>query len=224
MPDEKEYPANGANSAPDAENDAATPSPEGGEQDVPVADFNAGAVPEEMAGEVPGEMAEAISRLEGEKADLTDRLARALAETENLRRRAQREKEETAKYSVANFARDLLDVADNLSRALESIPDSDDEMVSAITEGVRMTERVLANALERHGVRCIESEGERFDPNLHQAMFEVDNAAVPAGTVMQVMQKGYVIHDRLLRPAMVGVAKGGPKVSAADPENGNGAG
>ncbi len=143
-------------------------------------------------------------------ADLKERLLRALADMENLRRRAQREREEAAKYAMTNFARDLLTVADNLRRALESIPNdarAENEGLQSLGDGVEMTERELLNLFERYDIRRVEPTGEKFDPNYHQAMFEVPETGEPAGTVVRVMQAGYVIGDRLLRPAMVGVAK-----------------
>lgn len=157
---------------------------------------------------------ERLAGTEAELAEVRDKLLRALAETENQRRRAQREREEAQRYAAAAFAKDMLDVADNLHRALASVPPgaAEDERVSGLIEGVAATERALLAALERHGIRRIEPQpGERFDFNLHQAMFEVENAGQPAGSVAQVMQPGYRMHDRLLRPALVGVAKGETK-------------
>jgi molecular chaperone GrpE len=149
--------------------------------------------------------------LESELAEAKDRLLRALAETENTRRRAQREREDLQKYAITGFARDLLSPVDNLRRALDSMPEAEiqDAKVRSLLDGVAATERELLSALERHGVRRIEPKGEKFDHNLHQAIFEADNSDQPAGTVVEVLQPGYVLHDRLLRPAMVGVAKGG---------------
>lgn len=174
------------------------------------------------AGE-PGDY-EALLRLMKENEELKDARLRAAAEMENLRRRTARDVADARSYAIANFARDMLAVSDNLHRALEAIPadarGSGDAGFSALVEGVEMTERGMLSALERHGVKKIEPKGERFDPNFHQAMFEVPNADVPAGTVVQVVQTGYVIGDRVLRPAMVGVAKGGPKAApepAAEP-------
>ncbi len=145
-----------------------------------------------------------------EAAQLKDQLLRALAEAENVRRRAQRDREDAAKYGIANFARDVLQVSDNLHRALEAIPAAAlaaDEALKNLHEGVTATERQLDAALERQSVRRIWPMGEKFDANLHQAMFEVPTFDHLPGTVVQVMQAGYVIHDRLLRPALVGVAK-----------------
>ena len=145
-----------------------------------------------------------------EAAQLKDQLLRALAEAENVRRRAQRDREDAAKYGIANFARDVLQVSDNLHRALEAIPAATlaaDEALKNLHEGVTATERQLDAALERQQVKRIWPMGEKFDANLHQAMFEVPTFDHQPGTVVQVMQAGYVIHDRLLRPALVGVAK-----------------
>lgn len=157
-----------------------------------------------------------------EIADLKDKLLRAVAETENTRRRAQRDREDAAKYGVSNFARDVLAVADNLRRALDSVPEdqTDNEVIKTLVAGVELTENELKAAMERHGIREVNPEGEKFDHNLHQAMFEVPNTGQPDGTVVQVMQVGYTIHDRLLRPAMVGVAKGGDKPGGANDTGG----
>jgi len=154
-----------------------------------------------------------LTALEAELADQKDRLLRALAETENVRRRAQREREDASKYAVAGFAKDLLSAADNLRRAIESLPEAEvkDERTRSLLAGVGATERELLSVFERHGIKRIDAQGERFDHNLHQAIFEAERADKPSGTVVEVLQPGYVLHDRLLRPAMVGVAKGGPK-------------
>src|SRR5579864_2325962 len=151
-----------------------------------------------------------IAALEAELAEAKDRLLRTLAESENQRRRAQRERDDTQRYAAANFAKDLLDVADNLGRALASVSVNDvqDERLKSLLEGVAATERALLAAFERNGIKRIEPRlGDRFDFNLHQAMFEVENSGRPAGAVVQVLQPGYQMHDRLLRPALVGVAK-----------------
>jgi len=160
--------------------------------------------------------------LEKEIADLKDRLLRALAETENVRRRAEREREDTAKYAITGFARDVLPVADNLSRALAALGDArgKDPAVDALIAGVELTDRELKAIFERHGIRRVDPAGERFDHNLHQAMMEVEDPTKPSGTVVQVLQTGYVLRDRLLRPAMVAVSKGG-KVEAAPPSPAN---
>lgn len=163
----------------------------------------------------------ALSReaaLEAEVAQLKDQLLRSLADTENLRRRGEREKEDASKYAVATLARDLLPVSDNLRRAIEAVPEevAGDEAIKNLMVGVEATERELLAVYERRGIKRIDPGGQRFDPNFHQAMFEVPGSGQPAGTVVQVLQPGYVIHDRLLRPALVGVAKGdaGPEPDA----------
>ncbi len=150
-----------------------------------------------------------LAQAQAEAAELKDRLLRALAETENVRRRAERERQDAARYGVATFARDLLDVADNLRRAIDSAPESQvkDELTRTLLMGVAATERALLTAFERHGIRRIDPKGERFDHNYHQAVFEAENTGRPAGTIVEVLQPGYMLHDRLLRPAMVGVAK-----------------
>jgi molecular chaperone GrpE len=159
-----------------------------------------------------------------ESAEFRDRWMRALAEMENLRRRTEREVGDARTYGIANFARDMLVVADNMRRALAALPqeihDSAEAGIHSLVEGVELTERELAKALEKHGVKRIEPQGQKFDPNFHQAMFEVPDASVPAGTVVQVVQDGYTIGERVLRPALVGVAKGGAKATTA-PANDN---
>jgi len=161
-----------------------------------------------------------------EVAELKDRLLRTLAEMENMRRRTDREVADARVYGVTNFARDILAVADNMDRALKALDDEirekADAGVKALLDGVELTERELINVMEKHGVRKVEPKGQKFDPNLHQAMFELPDSSVPAGTIVQVMQPGYTIGERVLRPALVGVAKGGPKASATEaPANDN---
>lgn len=149
-----------------------------------------------------------------ENAEMRDRLLRTLADMENLRRRTEREKTDTARYAITNFARDVLTVGDNLKRTMDHVPAeaaAEDPALKTFLEGVELTERELLNVLERHGVTRIEPLGQRFDPNYHQAMYEAQNAEVPEGTVVDVMQSGYAIGDRCLRPALVAVAKGGAK-------------
>ncbi|GAN47543.1 heat shock protein GrpE [Methylobacterium sp. ME121] len=163
-------------------------------------------------------VAEALALLTAERDELKDRTLRTLAEMENLRRRTEREVADARAYAVTNFARDVLNVADNIRRALDSVPAdakaTADGALKGLIDGIELTERDLAKTLERHGVKIVEPQGQKFDPNRHQAMFEVPNAEVPAGTVVQVVQAGYVIGERVLRPALVGVAKGGPKAAA----------
>jgi len=180
----------------------------------------AGDLPAETGSEPSGvSLEEQIRQAELEAADLKDRLLRALAETENVRRRAERERTDATKYGVTQFARDLLDVADNLRRAIDSVPEAQvrDDATRNLLAGVAATERAFLAAFERHGIKRLDPKGERFDHNFHQAIFEAENTGKPAGTVVEVLQPGYLLHDRLLRPAMVGVAKGEPK-----PDRGNG--
>jgi molecular chaperone GrpE len=162
---------------------------------------------------------EALVRLLKENEELKDRALRAAADMENLRRRTARDVHDARAYAIANFARDMLSVSDNLRRALDAVPAeakaAGDPGFKALIEGVDITERAMLAALERHGVKKLSPEGEKFDPNFHQAMFEVPNPEVPANTVVQVVQPGYSIGERVLRPAMVGVSKGGPKQPAA---------
>ncbi len=163
---------------------------------------------------------ERVAALEAEVAQLKDQLLRAMAETENVRRRLEQQAEDRGKYAIAGFAKDMLQVADNLARALEAVPETarqESDVIHNLTTGVEMTERELMTAFERYGIRAVPGLGSRFDPNIHQAMMEVDDPSQPSGTVVMVMQNGYTIQDRLLRPAMVGVSKGGPK-----PGNGEG--
>ena len=162
----------------------------------------------------PGEgLEEALAAARAEAAQLKDQLLRAMAETENTRRRAVRDRDDAQKYGITNFAREVLAVADNLRRALEAIPADtlqSDEALRTLFDGIAATERQLEAALGKQQIQRIWPEGERFDSNFHQAMFEVPDTGKPAGTVVQVLQAGYKIHDRLLRPALVGVANGGP--------------
>jgi molecular chaperone GrpE len=154
---------------------------------------------------------EEIIVLKEEAAALKDRLLRLAAEMENLRKRTEREKAEATLYAASNFARDLLSVADNLSRALQALPsderDSAGEIEKNLIAGVEVTERELLNVFQRHGIRRIEAVGQKFDPNFHQAMFEVPTNEKPPGTVMQELQSGYAVGERCLRPSLVGVAK-----------------
>jgi molecular chaperone GrpE len=154
-----------------------------------------------------------------EIASLKDKLLRTLAEMENLRRRTEREVADARLYGIASFARDVLTVADNMERALQAL-DSElrekaDSAVKALLDGVELTERELHKVMEKHGIRKIEPHGEKFDPNLHQAMYEVPDPARPSGLVAQVVQAGYVIGERVLRPALVAVTKGGAKPQPA---------
>jgi molecular chaperone GrpE len=159
----------------------------------------------------PASPEERVAAVEAELADTRDRLLRALAETENVRRRFQRERDDAQKYAVSGFAKDLLSAADNLRRALDAMPEAEipDQRTRSLLDGVAATERDLLATFERHGLVRIDPMGEPFDHNFHQAIFEAERPDLPAGTVVEVLQPGYVLHDRLLRPAMVGVAKGG---------------
>lgn len=164
------------------------------------------------------QLKDAVETLEGQISDLTDRLLRAHADMENLRKRFEREKEETAKYAITKFAKDVLDVGDNFQRAISAVPAEaaeTDPVLQSFLEGVVLAERDFLNVLERHGVKRVDPQGEPFNPHLHQAVMEQEEATVPPGTVLQVFQAGYVIEDRCLRPAMVVVSRGGPKRSAA---------
>jgi len=157
-----------------------------------------------------------IEELRQEVAKLQDQWQRARAEADNTRKRAEREMAEHAKYAVAQFARDLLGVADNLRRALESLPSDkiSDPAVVSIVSGIGMTEKELLSAFERHHIKQLNPLGEPFNHDHHQAIFEVEDATVAPGTVVQLLQAGYILHQRLLRPAMVGVAKGGVAATA----------
>lgn len=194
--------------APESENTA--PEPEG-PAPFPSSEINSALAEGDPFGDIAGSRE---AELEAEVAGLNDKLLRALAEMENVRRRADRDKEDTAKYAIANFAREMLSVADNLRRALETIPAETrdkDETLKNLYVGVEMTERSMLGALEKFGVKRIDAMGQRFDHNLHEALFEIEDATKPAGTVLQVLEGGYTIAGRLLRPAKVGISKGGPK-------------
>lgn len=179
--------------------------------------------------EDPAVLAAQIEELNAQKADLTERLMRAHADIQNLHKRLEREREETAKYAISKFARDTVAVADNFERAINAVPEealADNPMLKSLLDGVTMTEREFLNVLEKHGVVRINPKGEPFDPHRHQAMAEQEDASVPTGTVLQVYQPGYMIADRVLRPAMVVVSKGGPraaKPAKADDGEANGA-
>lgn len=160
----------------------------------------------------PAAAEDAADARAAEVADLKDRLLRQIAETENLRRRNERELADARRYAVADFARDLLEVHDNLQRALSSVPEEQRDgagEMKTVLEGVAMTERELTRVLDRHGVKTVEAQGLKLDPNRHQAVMQVDDPTVEPGTVVQVLQQGFTIHDRLLRAAMVAVATGG---------------
>lgn len=175
---------------------------------------------EEEAAEAAEEATEVrIAELEGKVKQYKDQLLRAIAETDNLRKRSERQLEDAHKYAVSNFAKDLLNVSDNLRRAIEAAPNAEsaeDELVKNLHAGVQAVERDLLAAFDKHGIVKITPLDHRFDPNFHQAMFEVPDSGKPAGTVVQLLQPGYLLRDRLLRPAMVGVAKGRPEEKKVD--------
>lgn len=206
------------------ENQASNEAP--GEEDVmteaEVAEVGAEASDQKEMDPLAVLRAEADS-LREEVAELKDQLLRALAETENVRNRARREREEALRYAAAPLAKDLLPVADNLRRAIESVgPEAaaEDERLNSLRVGVEMTEKGLLDTLAKHGVARIDPLGERLDPHRHEAMMEIPDPSKPAGTVAQVFEVGYVLHDRLLRPARVGVAAGGPTATQEAQEAG----
>jgi molecular chaperone GrpE len=165
---------------------------------------------------IPQHHDDIIAGLRAEVADLKDKALRAHAEVENIRKRAEREKEETAKYAITRFARDVVTVGDNFQRAIDAVPPGaaeQDPALKSFLEGVTMTERELHNVLERYGIKKLAPKDEMFNPHLHQAVMEIARSDLPAGLIVQVFQAGFMIEDRVLRPAMVAVAKGGPKPS-----------
>jgi molecular chaperone GrpE len=172
-----------------------------------------------------GKVAALVEALSKESAEYKDKLLRTLAEMENLRRRTEREIADTRLYGISAFARDIIAVADNMQRALGALDaelrEKADAGTKALLDGVELTERELLKVLEKHGVKKFDPLGEKFDPNLHQAMYEIPDPSQPAGTVAQVVQPGYMIGERVLRPALVAVAKGGPKAAAEPPANDN---
>ncbi|MFD1253852.1 heat shock protein GrpE [Devosia equisanguinis] len=163
-----------------------------------------------------------VEALRAENSELRDRVLRTIAEMENLRKRTERDVADTRSYAIAGFARDMLSATDALSRALLVIPNEVRETaegtLKSLIEGIELAERETQRLLAKHGVKQIEAAGQKFDPHKHQAMFEVPNPNVPEGTVVQVVQEGFAIGDRVLRPAMVGVAKGGAAQPAPAPE------
>jgi molecular chaperone GrpE len=191
---------------PTANDSNKTPGPD------PAAPAGAGEAAAAQAGRQSPE--EQLATLRAEAADLKDKLLRAHAEVENMRKRTEREKEEIAKFAVTRLARDVVGVGDNFQRAIDAVPAGaaeQDPALKSFLEGVTMTERELLNVLERHGIKRIQPVNELFNPHLHQAVMEIPRTDVPAGTIVQVFQPGFTIEDRVLRPAMVAVAKGGPK-------------
>lgn len=194
-------------------NDRDTPPPPETGSETPVQPDAATATPK------------ASTSLDRELADMKDRLLRTLADMENMRKRTDREVADARVYGISTFARDILGVADNMHRAMQALDDeiraNADDAVKALLDGVELTERELMNVLEKHGVKKLEPLGQKFDPNRHQAMFEMADASVPSGTVVQVMQAGYTIGERVLRPALVAVSKGGAKAPPATSANDN---
>jgi len=160
-----------------------------------------------------------LAKAQAEAAESKDRYIRAVAELENFRRRAEKERQDTAKFAIASFARDALPVLDNLRRGLDSVSADDrksNPALETLAAGMELTEREMLATLERHGIEKVDPQGQPFDHNFHQAMLEIEDASVAPGTVVQVLQSGYVLNGRLLRPALVGVAKGGSKDAARD--------
>jgi molecular chaperone GrpE len=211
-----------ANTPPDgSEQNAGTPgagASTGGTPASPNPSAPGAAAQPAGAGPAPSTPDETIAALRAEAADLKDKLLRAHAEVENIRKRSEREKEETAKYAVTRFARDIVNVGDNFQRAIDAVPAGaaeQDAALKSFLEGVTMTERELLNVLERYAIKRVQPVGEPFNPHLHQAVMEIQRSDVPAGTVVQVFQAGFTIGDRVLRPAMVAVSKGGPKPAQA---------
>jgi molecular chaperone GrpE len=196
------------------------------EEGAPAPANDIDAKPAEQAPEAEAAPTPAPDPLEEARAEiarLKDQLLRALAETENVRRRSAREREDVQRFAISNFAKDLLAVADNLGRALAAIPADaleSDPALKNLFDGVSATERQLLATFERHGIKRIDPMGEKFDSNLHQAMFEVPGSGQPAGTIVQVLQPGYLIQERLLRAALVGVAKAEAPAPAQGPASG----
>ncbi len=169
-----------------------------------------------------GDLEKLVEQLQAEKAELHDKYLRAVAETQNVRRRGQQDVERERKFGIERFAKDVLSVADNLGRALSALPADSraiDPNLRNVIVGVQATERELQSVLERHGITRIESLGKPFNPEFHQAMMEIEDPTVPAGTVVRELVPGYLIAGRLLRAAMVGVSKGGPALRAPSNEN-----
>jgi len=194
---------------PNGQNDNSAGQPQGGEPVV--------SKPYIMPDDPEPGSSEALAR---EAAELRDKMLRTLAEMENLRKRTAKEVADARAYGITGFARDVLDIADNLQRALDAVSTeakaTADPGLKALIEGVELTERSLLNTLEKNGVKKFDPSGEKFDPNFQQAMYEVPDPSVPAGTVVQVVQAGYTIGERVLRPALVAVSKGGAKTPAPE--------
>lgn len=202
--------------AQNADNDASSPDP------AADAAFDSGVgadLPDAAA--VAAALADRVNELEAELAEARDEHLRALAEAQNARRRGQKDREEANRYGATGLARDVISVADNLSRALEAMPEPvDNPAMKLLIDGVAMVEKELAQALQKNKIKTVGAVGDPFDPNTCQAVFEVETTDVPPGAVAQVMQPGYLLHDRLLRAAMVGVAKA-PAGAAPPSDAGN---
>jgi len=199
---------------------ASDPSAGGAPADMPVEPDSSLDIPPKP--ESAAELQRLVEQHQAEKADLQDKQLRALAEAQNVRRRAQQDVEKERKFGVERFARDVLSVADNIGRALQALPPDLERMDPALRNvivGVQATERELQSVLERHGVTRIEALGKPFNADFHQAMMEIEDPGVPSGTVVQELIPGYLIAGRLLRAAMVAVSKGGPAAPAASNEN-----
>jgi len=205
-------PGNGAG-APEPESNG--PGGTTAQRDAAAAEYS------QQAGETAGPQEQApdtaqLQALQTENRELKDQVLRAYAEMDNIRKRAERERLDTQKYAVSKFARDMLSVADNLERALAAVPtDTSDPVLKGLLDGVTVTQRGLASVLERYGIKRIAAEGTPFDPHQHQAVMEHQDPSVPNGTVVRVFEAGYTLEDRVLRPASVVVAKGGPKAEKA---------
>jgi molecular chaperone GrpE len=181
------------------------------------------AQPQEAAAPAEKSVQEVVAALQAEVEGLKDKWLRAHAEVDNIRKRAEREREEAAKYAITKLAKDIVSVGDNFQRCIDAVPAGaaeKDQTLKSFLEGVTMTERELLNVLDRHGIKRIQPLNEPFNPHLHQAVMQVPRTDVPNGTIVEVYQAGYTIEERVLRPAMVGVAQGGPK----QPEGGDGSG
>lgn len=202
-------PGHGAG-APEPESNG--PGGTSAQRDAAAAEYRQQAGETADAASQPSETSQ-IEALQTEIRDLKDQVLRGYAEMDNIRKRAERERVDTQKYAVSKFARDMLSVADNLERAQAAVPtDTSDPVIKGLLDGVTVTERGLAGVLERYGIKRMAAEGAPFDPHLHQAVMEHQDPSVPSGTIVRVFEAGYMIGDRVLRPASVVVAKGGPKV------------
>ena len=173
-----------------------------------------GETPENEVPEVEVPEVDPVEALQAENAELKDRVLRTVAEMENLRKRTERDVSDTRSYAIAGFARDMLEIADNFRRAIDSVPDEvkngNDPLITNLLAGIDAIERGLLKTFEKHGIRKIEPLGQIFDPHFHEVMFEAPMPGKPAGTIIQLLEPGYTLNDRLLRPARVGVAKAEP--------------